>query len=285
MRESNNGRAAVWQAGRFTWNLSERALVMGILNVTPDSFSDGGSYRSMDAALKHAHSMVAQGADILDIGGESTRPGSLSVSVEDELSRTIPVIQRICSQIDVAISIDTSKPEVAKAALNAGAAIINDVTGFQNPEMRSLCAQTSCGMVAMHMQGTPETMQDSPDYRDVVVEVGSYFTSLSEDLVAQGIHPERVVYDPGIGFGKSLAHNLTLLRGLSSLRLLGRPLLMGISRKSLIASLLEKPGIENREFPTVALTAFTRMNGAVIHRVHTVDQNVAALEMVAALGV
>ena len=283
MRESNTGRSVVWKAGRFTWDLSEKGLIMGILNVTPDSFSDGGSFHKEAAAIRHAHVMAGAGADILDIGGESTRPGSLPISVDEELSRTISIIERLRAEVEIAISIDTSKVEVASAAIEAGADIINDVTGFRDPKMRALCVDSSCGLVAMHMQGTPQIMQDSPVYQDVLSEVGNYFTELSNELVSLGVDPDRIVFDPGIGFGKSLEHNLSLLGGLRELQRLGRPLLMGVSRKSLIASLLNQPDLQAREYPTVALTAFTRIHGAMIHRVHSVGPNVEALRMIESL--
>lgn len=284
MDESNTGTEHIWRAGRFRWDLREKALVMGILNVTPDSFSDGGKFADLDMALAHAHQLVLDGADIIDIGGESTRPGSLPVTKEEELFRTIPVIERVRRETDAAISIDTSKPEVARAALQAGADIINDVTGFRSLKMRSLCQSSTCGMVAMHMKGTPATMQESPNYSDVVSEVGGYFDQLSAELIKSGIHPERIVLDPGIGFGKTLDHNIALLKNLSSLAKKRRPLLMGISKKSLIALLLGEDGLEDRHYPTLALTTLTRLHGALIHRVHAVPDNCSALRMVEAVN-
>ncbi len=283
MNESNTGRASIWRAGRFTWDLSEKALVMGILNVTPDSFSDGGSYDTVDKAVGHAHEMIVEGADILDIGGESTRPGSRSVTIEEELSRTIPVIERIRGETQSAISIDTSKPEVARAALKAGADIINDVTCFRDPEMKSLCADSNCGMVAMHMQGSPQTMQSSPSYENVVAEVTASFSKLLTELRERGVHVERVVLDPGIGFGKLLDHNLALLKELPLLLQLHRPILIGVSRKSFIGSLLGCEPVVEREVSTLALSAFTRIQGGMIHRVHSSAANREALRMTEAV--
>ena len=283
MSERNTGRADIWQAGRFTWNISQKGLIMGILNVTPDSFSDGGRYDSLESALVHARRMIHEGADILDIGGESTRPGSSPVSIKEEMSRTIPVIKRLRAETEIALSIDTSKPEVADEALKAGVDIINDVTGFRCSRMRELCTGSTCGLVAMHMLGKPDTMQTRPQYKDVVEEVVAFFQKLAHQLVLEGIESSRLVIDPGIGFGKSLDHNLRLLKNLKKLQRLNLPIMMGLSRKSLIATLLGNQAMEDREFPTVALTAFTRAGGVLIHRVHAVRQNIEALRLIEAL--
>jgi dihydropteroate synthase len=284
MSERNTGRTAIWEAGRFTWNVSEKGLIMGILNVTPDSFSDGGRHDCLESALAHARRMIHEGADILDIGGESTRPGSSSVSIEEEISRTIPVIKRLRAETGVALSIDTSKPEVAAEALKAGVDIINDVTGFRCSRMRELCSGSACGLVAMHMQGKPDTMQACPQYNDVVEEVVAFFQVLADQLTSEGIESSRLVIDPGIGFGKSLDHNLSLLKNLRKLQRLDFPIMMGLSRKSLIADLLGIQAMDDREFPTVALTAYTRAGGALIHRVHAVRQNKEALRLIEAVN-
>lgn len=256
---------------------------MGILNVTPDSFSDGGRFFDANSAIDHAKRMISEGAHILDIGGESTRPGAASVTVEDEIARVIPVIEVLRQQSEVAISIDTSKPEVARAALTAGADIINDVTGFRDAAMLELCQNSACGMVAMHMQGTPQTMQQSPEYDDVTKEVRLFFEDKYREVAALSIEPCRVVFDPGIGFGKTIAHNLALLKGLAELSVQGRPLLMGLSRKSFIEALTGEKGLDARAWPTVALSAYARRSGAVIHRVHDVLGTIQALQMIEAI--
>ena len=256
---------------------------MGILNVTPDSFSDGGKYDVTEDAVQQALTMVAQGAEIIDIGGESTRPGAQPVSLDEELRRTIPVIELLRSQWDGAISIDTSKPEVARAALEAGANIVNDVTGLTDPEMVLVCRDAGAGIVAMHMQGSPETMQDSPEYGNVIEEVAAFFQDQYEMLTVAGINPETICFDPGIGFGKSLEHNLSLIKGLDQLVVADRPLLVGLSRKSFISKLIDTPELEHREWPTVALTSLSRRLGAQVHRVHQVKENHDAIRMAEAI--
>lgn len=282
MSERNLGSRDVWKAGRYEWDLSKRGLIMGILNVTPDSFSDGGSYSTSEKAISHAEVMIDEGADILDIGGESTRPGAKEVSQVEEIERVIPVIEALRG-LPAALSIDTSKPEVAAQAILSGADIVNDVTGFRAPEMIEVCAKSQCGLVAMHMKGVPRTMQHEPEYEDVVSDVALFFDLKLAELSQAGISEERVVFDPGIGFGKTLQHNLSLLKGLKRLCSTGRPLLMGVSRKSLIAALLDDHELANRMAPTVALTAFTRNKGALIHRVHDVAANRESMRMIEAL--
>lgn len=282
MSERNLGSQDVWKAGRYEWDLSKRGLIMGILNVTPDSFSDGGSYSTLEKAISHAEVMISEGADILDIGGESTRPGAKEVSQVEEMDRVIPVIEAL-RNLPVALSIDTSKPEVAAEAILSGVDIVNDVTGFRVPEMIKVCADSQCGLVAMHMKGVPRTMQHEPEYEDVVSEVALFFEEKLGELSHAGISAERVVFDPGIGFGKTLQHNLSLLKGLKRLGSNGRPLLMGVSRKSLIAALLDDGELANRMAPTVALTAYTRSKGAQIHRVHDVAGNRESIRMIEAL--
>lgn len=273
----------LWQAGRFTWNLDETALVMAILNVTPDSFSDGGVHFDLGDTLAAAHRFVEEGAAILDVGGESTRPGADEVSLDDEIFRVIPVIRDLASIEPAAVSIDTCKAKVAAAGLKAGASIVNDVTGFRDPAMIEVCAGSDCGVVVMHMQGNPRTMQDSPTYEDVVAELGEFFEERFETLVAAGIAPERIVFDPGIGFGKSLAHNLSLLNCVEDYRVHNRPVLMGLSRKSFIGKLLDDLVMLRREFPTLALTALSRQRGAMVHRVHRVKEAVEVLRMTEAV--
>ncbi|MBK8092303.1 MAG: dihydropteroate synthase [Verrucomicrobiaceae bacterium] len=273
-----------WRIGTQTLDLSRRGLIMGIVNVTPDSFSDGGSFADPGRAVQYALEMIADGADILDIGGESTRPGAEPVSEAEELRRVLPVLRAVRSQTKALISIDTMKASVARAALDAGADIINDVTGLRgDAAMARLAAERDCGLVAMHMIGTPQTMQLSPRYEDVVSEVTASLSERLRILENAGIAPERIVLDPGFGFGKTLEHNLSLLRHLPSLGISGRPLLVGVSRKSMIARVLGRDDMAARSWPTVALTAWAREHGARIVRVHEVRQNRDAMRMMEAI--
>ncbi len=265
-------------------DLSSRGWIMGILNVTPDSFSDGGKFPDADRAVNHALQMVAEGADVIDVGGESTRPGATAVPVEIELHRVVPVIQSLRRQTSALISIDTMKPDVARAALAAGADIINDVNGLRDPRMIHVAAQSQAGVIVMHMQGTPGTMQSSPHYEDVVAEVRAFFAERLQTLTAAGIEASRIALDPGIGFGKTQAHNLALMRSLDSLRIDDRPLVVGVSRKSFIARLLGNEDMEKRLWPTVALTAWLREAGAQVLRVHDVKPNAESLRMVEAIN-
>ena len=265
-------------------DLTRCAQVMGILNVTPDSFSDGGSHADTTAALRHARQMIAEGAAIIDIGGESTRPGAHAVDATEEIARVIPVVAALRAEWDGWISIDTSKAAVASAALAAGADIVNDVSGLlADPDMTGLCAESACGVVVMHRQGEPQTMQDAPRYADVVTEVRAFFAGRLDELVQAGINPEALCFDPGIGFGKSLEHNLALLRALEQLSPPGRPLLLGVSRKSFIARILGSDDLTRRDAATAALSAQARTQGVMLHRVHAVRPNVDALRMIEAL--
>ncbi|MFT4546660.1 MAG: dihydropteroate synthase [Verrucomicrobiales bacterium] len=259
---------------------------MGILNTTPDSFSDGGEFSELESAVAHGLEMEAQGAAILDVGGESTRPGAAEVSVADELERVVPVIRRLAAkkQPETLLSIDTSKAAVAAAAVEAGADIINDVTGLLGDvEMLDVAAKCDAGLVVMHMKGTPRTMQAAPEYGDVVGEVQKFFEQSLARCKAVGIDPLRLCFDPGIGFGKTLKHNLTLLRSLPQLRVGDRPLLLGVSRKSFIGKLVGSNEISDRSWGTVALTAHAREAGVEIHRVHEVRANLEALRMAEAI--
>ena len=257
---------------------------MGILNVTPDSFSDGGRFSDVESALMQARRMIADGADIIDVGGESTRPGADSVEEAEELRRTRPVVEALSREWDGLVSIDTTKAAVAEAALAAGAQIVNDVTALLGDvRMVEVVRDHDAGVVVMHMQGEPRTMQLNPQYDDVVEDVRNYFLERFEVLTAAGIQSERICFDPGIGFGKSLEHNLALLAKLERLEVEGRPLLIGVSRKSFIGMVLERDAVEDREWPTVALTAYTREQGARVHRVHSVKENREALRMVEAV--
>jgi dihydropteroate synthase len=274
------GDAALWTFGGRSYDLSHHALLIGVLNVTPDSFSDGGRFSEVDPAVAHGLRMAAEGADLIDVGGESTRPGAAPVAVEEELARVVPVVRGLVGAgLAVPVSVDTSKAAVAQAALEAGASVVNDVTGLEgDPEMVPVVAGSACGVVVMHMQGDPRTMQAAPTYRDVVAEVGAYLARRVRELGAAGVAPERVLVDPGIGFGKTLDHNLALLRGIAAIgRATGRPVLVGVSRKSFIGAVIGGGALADREAPTVALTALARALGAGAVRVHDVLPNARAL--------
>lgn len=274
----------IWKTNGRNLDLSTHGQVMGILNVTPDSFSDGGRFDAPDSALAHARIMISDGAAIIDIGGESTRPGATPVSADEEIRRTVPVIRAIRAEWDGLISIDTMKASVARKALAAGADIINDVSGLTaDPEMAAVCAASDCGIAIMHMRGTPADMQDAPDYADVVAEVRSFFQERFEKLTALGIDPTRLCFDPGIGFGKTLDHNLALLRNLPTLAPESCPLLLGVSRKSFLAKISPAAEPHERDAPTIALTALSRSRGIMLHRVHDVKGNLAALRSTEAM--
>ncbi len=277
--------AALWNITGESFDLSRRALVMGILNVTPDSFSDGGEFYGTDPAAEHGLLMWAEGADIIDVGGESTRPGADPVAESEELERVLPVISKLRRLAPSAlISIDTSKANVARAALDAGARIINDITGGRgDSKMMPLAAERGAGFVIMHMQGAPRTMQTNPQYADVVAEVREFFRQQYACAISCGIDPMTIAFDPGIGFGKTLDHNLELLRNLALLRVENRPLVIGVSRKSFLGKILGSAEPGARLAPTVALTALLRERGGDVLRVHDVKQNAAALRTVEAL--
>jgi dihydropteroate synthase len=273
----------LWSTRTRTFDLSRRGLIMGVLNVTPDSFSDGGQWVDFEAAVAHGLEMAAHGADILDVGGESTRPGAEPVPETEELRRVVPVIERLSQESDAVISIDTMKPSVARAAVAAGAAIVNDITGLRSPEMRAIVRDTGAAGIAMHMQGEPRTMQADPHYSDVCNEIRDFFRQVFEACLTSGIEPMRLAFDPGIGFGKTLAHNLALLGNLESLRIGERPFVVGVSRKSFIGKILGSTEITDREWPTVALTSYLRERGASVFRVHDVKPNSHALRMTEAM--
>lgn len=273
-----------WSVGTRTFDLEDHGMIMGILNVTPDSFSDGGKFAACAAAVRHALDMVNHGADIIDVGGESTRPGSSPVSESDELGRVIPIIRALRDVSDVLISIDTTKATVAEEALKAGANIINDVAGLRSDvRMLEAAAATNAGIIVMHMKGEPRTMQADPHYEDVCAEVAAFFQEREATALAAGISPERILFDPGIGFGKTVAHNLQLLTNLGHLSPGRRPLLLGVSRKSFIGRVLDSDDMADRYWPTVALTSFARERGARVFRVHDVEPNVQALRMTEAI--
>jgi len=276
----------IWKLEKRDLDLSEKALVIGVLNCTPDSFSDGGKHLKLEAALAQAEQMQQEGAAIIDIGGESTRPGAAAVSLEKESARVIPVIKALrekYSSQELLISIDTQKAEVAENALQCGADIVNDVGGFTQPEMIELAGKSQAGLIAMHMQGKPETMQKSPQYENVIDELKSFFNDRLEALEKAGVTKERLVFDPGIGFGKTLEHNLTILRRLSELEVESRPILLGVSRKSFIAQLLNDQDMKLRDAPTIALSSYAREQGVKLFRVHDVAANEQALRMTEAI--
>lgn len=270
-----------WRCQHRVIDLS-RPVVMGILNVTPDSFSDGGRYAGTEAALQRAAAMVAEGAAILDIGGESTRPGAEAVEEATENARVIPVIEGIARSLDVAISIDTRKPGVMAAATAAGACIVNDVYALRAPGAREWAAKAGVGVCLMHMQGEPRTMQQHPEYQDVVAEVGAFLSRQRAICLAAGIASEAVALDPGLGFGKGLDHNMALLAGLRDIVALGSPVLVGVSRKSFIGRILDRPA-QDRLAGGLGLAALAVSMGARIIRTHDVAATSDAIRMVAAV--
>jgi dihydropteroate synthase len=250
---------------------------MGIVNVTPDSFSDGGEFLATDAAVEHALQLAEDGADILDIGGESTRPGSEPVPVDEELRRVVGVIAKLRPQTGRLISIDTTKAEVARQSLAAGADIVNDISGLTfEPEIGDVCAESDCGVICMHILGTPQTMQKEPSYADVVSEVCAFLSDRLTDLESRGIARQRVVTDPGIGFGKTAQHNVELLSNIAGLRSLGRPVLIGHSRKRFLSNVLGRP-VEERLAGTIGVAIAAASQSADILRVHDVRETKDAL--------
>jgi dihydropteroate synthase len=287
-------RERVWKIGGREIDVSRRGMIMGVLNVTPDSFSDGGKFLDVDAAVAHGVRMAEEGAQIIDVGGESTRPGAEPVSAEQELQRVMPVIEKLRAKIDppppgygeagIFISIDTSKAEIADRALEAGANIVNDVTGGRgDPQMFPLIAKRDAALIIMHMQGTPQTMQIKPRYVDVVAEVADFFRQQYARALECRIDPMGMAFDPGIGFGKTLQHNLELLANLETMRMNDRPLVVGVSRKSFLSKLTGAPEMSDRLGPTVALTALLRTRGADVLRVHDVKENVEAMRVADAI--
>ena len=273
-------RERTWKIGDRVFDVARHGLIMGVLNVTPDSFSDGGEFLAADKATQRGLQMAAEGAHIIDVGGESTHPGSQPVTVAEELRRVIPVIENLCRKLDVPISIDTSKADVARAAIQAGASIVNDVTGGQgDDEMLPLVAETRSALIIMHMQGTPRTMQVQPHYENVVAEISEFFRQQFARAIGLNIDPMAIAFDPGIGFGKTVEHNLDLLAQLERLRSHDRPLVVGVSRKSFLGKLIGSPEISNRLAPAVALTSLLRDRGADVFRVHDVKENVYALQV------
>ena len=273
-----------WIARDFTFDFPRPMMVMGIVNSTPDSFADGGHFLNSGSAVDHALRLADEGAEIIDIGGESTRPGSAPVSEEEELRRVVPVIERLAKRSEVALSVDTQKPVVAKAALEAGASIVNDVAANRvSPQMWQVVAGARAGYVCMHMRGTPQTMQAKPRYNDVVREVGGFFKKRLARLAEHGVSDAQVALDPGIGFGKTLDHNIKLLSRLNKFSVTERPLLVGVSRKSFIGNLLGTP-LEDRLPASLACAVCSVAEGANIVRVHDVAETVQAVRMAEALN-
>jgi dihydropteroate synthase len=276
---------------RWTWQLRDRALswsgparIMGIVNVTPDSFSDGGQHGTTESAVAHALKLVEQGAAILDIGGESSRPGAVPVSLDEELRRVIPVIEQLRARTDVPLSVDTCKAAVARAALEAGADIINDITALQgDPEMAEVVRAHQAGVVLMHMQGTPATMQLAPAYADVVREVGELLEARLQAAADVGISGARVVLDPGIGFGKTTEHNLRLLAGLGRLSALGRPICLGVSRKGFLGAVLDRLRGQRLAGSLAAICHALAHGSAQVLRVHDVAETRDAVELFRAI--
>ncbi len=270
---TDNLVSRTWSFDGFCRELGTMPLVMGIVNVTPDSFSDGGRFLAQDAAIEHALRLVAEGADLLDVGGESTRPGADPVSLDEELRRVVPVIEQLANRTGIPISVDTSKAEVARQALRSGARIVNDISGLRfDSGMIDVCRETRCGVVVMHMQGTPRTMQLEPRYTDVVEEICEYFRERLQSLCQGGIEAERIVLDPGVGFGKTAQHNLEILAHIARFRSLGRPVLIGHSRKRFLKKIIGRD-VEESQFGTVGVSVALAQQHADIVRVHDVAAN------------
>src|SRR5436190_18544624 len=277
-------RERIWKIGKRVFDVSRHGLIMGVLNVTPDSFSDGGEFLTADKATERGLQMAAEGAQIIDVGGESTHPGTEPVPLEEELRRVIPVIENLRRKLDVPISIDTSKAEVARAAIGVGASIVNDVTGGRGDDkMLPLVAETKSAFVIMHMQGTPRTMQIAPRYTDIVAEISEFFRQQFARAIGLNIDPMAIAFDPGIGFGKTLEHNLELLGQLERLRAHDRALVVGVSRKAFLGKLIGSPEISDRLIPGLALTSLLRARGGDVFRVHDVRENVYALRVTEAI--
>jgi len=270
-------------ARQFEFVFPRPTLVMGIVNVTPDSFSDGGKFLDADAAVAHALELAAQGAEILDIGGESTRPNAEPVNEAEELRRVIPVVEKLAAKIKIPLSIDTMKPAVARAALAAGASIVNDVAANRNDDaMWKVVSEFRAGYICMHAQGSPTTMQKNPAYKNVVREVGEFFRERLKKLNAAGVAADQIIFDPGIGFGKTLEHNLQLLAGLRSFTNLQRPLLLGVSRKSFIGKITGAE-VENRLPASLACATLAVAGGVQIIRTHDVAETIQAVRMAEAI--
>ncbi len=264
-------KSTVLRCSSYNLEIGKRTLVMGILNVTPDSFSDGGLYNRLDKALEHAEKMVEDGADIIDVGGESSRPGSEPVPEDIEIERVLPIIEKLAKRIKVPISIDTYKASVAERALDAGASIVNDISALEDSKMASILAKFDVPVILMHKQGSPKNMQVNPSYNSLIPEIIAYLQSRIQLAEDYGIKSEQIIIDPGIGFGKTTEHNLEILRDLRKFKLLNKPILIGTSRKSFIGKILDLP-VEDRLEGTAATVAIAIANGADIIRVHDVKE-------------
>ncbi len=265
-----------WAIGDRVLSTADRTLIMGVVNVTPDSFSDGGLFLGPDRAVAHGRRLFADGADLVDVGGESSRPGAEAVSAAEEIRRVVPVIAGLVDA-GVPVSVDTSKPEVASVALAEGAVVVNDITAFSHPDMAPLVGAAGCGVVLMHMQGTPQVMQDKPTYKDVVVEVRDYLLERAALVEQAGVERSSICVDPGIGFGKTQRHNLQLLARLDVLVATGYPVLVGTSRKSFLGRILDQPDPAQRDLATAATVAIAATRGAAVVRVHNVEMTRQAL--------
>jgi dihydropteroate synthase len=267
------------ELGRYKLNLGLRTYIVGIINLTPDSFSGDGLYKfTVKRILEYAEKMVDDGADIIEVGGESSRPGAKQVTVKEELRRVIPVIKKIAKRVKTPIAVDTYKPEVARAALESGAVIINDITGLRNPKLIKIIAQYKAGVVAMHMKGNPRTMQKNPKYTSLIDEIIGYLSKAINAAVCSGVDKEKIIVDPGIGFGKTVEHNLEILKRLGEFKVLGRPIMVGTSRKSFIGKILNAAPQE-RIFGTVSSCVLAVKNGAKLVRVHDVKEVKQALKV------
>jgi dihydropteroate synthase len=287
----SDSRVQLQKSLAHEWHLPDRVLrldkplVMGIVNVTPDSFSDGGRYLATEAALAHGRELVRQGADLLDIGGESTRPGSASVPPDEELRRVLPVVKKLAQDTRVPLSVDTSKAEVARQCLAAGAHIVNDITALRgDPAMADVVRENRAGVILMHMQGQPATMQDAPHYDNVVAEIACFLQERLQLAIQLSIAEGRIVLDPGIGFGKTVAHNLEILTHLGEFQHLGRPICLGVSRKGFLGHLLNRP-VEQRKAASLAVACFALARNAVqVLRVHDVAETRDAVDLLAQLN-
>lgn len=266
-----------------TLDFSQRAYIMGVLNLTPDSFFDGRRFLEPEAAVQHAFRMEAEGADIIDLGGESTRPGAQAVPLKEEFRRVLPVLERLSGKLKVPISIDTYKSEVAERCIQCGAEMVNDISGlYFDPRMKEIVARHQVPVIVMHMKGTPRDMQKDPQYRDLIGEILSFFRESISRADAAGVPADKIIIDPGIGFGKSFAHNLDILKGLESFKVLGKPIMVGVSRKSFLGKILDLP-VDERLEGSIAAALYAVLRGANIVRVHDVAATVRALRTVEAI--
>lgn len=266
-----------------TLDFSQRAYIMGVLNLTPDSFFDGRRFLEPEAAVQHAFRMEAEGADIIDLGGESTRPGAQAVPLKEEFRRVLPVLKRLSGRLKVPISIDTYKSEVAERCIQCGAEMVNDISGlYFDPRMKEVVARHQVPVIVMHMKGTPRDMQKDPQYRDLIGEILSFFRESISRADAAGVPADKIIIDPGIGFGKSFAHNLDILKGLESFKVLGKPIMVGVSRKSFLGKILDLP-VDERLEGSIAAALYAVLRGANIVRVHDVAATVRALRTVEAI--